>query len=96
LPFGTNDEAVKAYESGRCDVLHHDVSGLMRSFEAFKSHRSRRASRGDLEEPLGPMVRHGDDQCSYRERVLFAMIDAEELGVTQKNVDTWRNRTSPS
>jgi len=38
IAFGSNDEAVKAYESGRCDVFTTDVSGLyMPTFETFKS-----------------------------------------------------------
>src|ERR1700684_408372 len=47
-------------------------------------------------EPLGPMVRHGDDQWfDLVKWVLFAMIDAEELGVTQKNVDEMAKSDKP-
>jgi general L-amino acid transport system substrate-binding protein len=47
-------------------------------------------------EPLGPMVRHGDDQWfDLVKWVLFAMIDAEELGVTQKNVDDMAKSDKP-
>jgi general L-amino acid transport system substrate-binding protein len=89
IAFGSNDEAVKAYESGRCDVFTTDVSGLY-------ADRLKLANPGDhavlpeviSKEPLGPMVRHGDDQWfDLVKWVLFAMVDAEELGVTQKNVD---------
>ena len=39
-------------------------------------------------EPLGPMVRHGDDQWfDIVKWTLFAMVTAEELGITQKNAD---------
>src|SRR5881628_44596 len=63
IAFGTNDEAVKAYESGRCDVFTTDVSGLY-------ADRLKLANPADhvilpeiiSKEPLGPMVRHGDDQ----------------------------------
>ncbi len=89
IAFGTNDEAVKAYESGRCDVFTTDVSGLY-------ADRLKLANAADhvvlpeviSKEPLGPMVRHGDDQWfDIVKWTLFAMVAAEELGITQKNVD---------
>lgn len=89
IAFGTNDEAVKAYESGRCDVFTTDVSGLY-------ADRLKLANVADhvvlpeviSKEPLGPMVRHGDDQWfDVVKWTLYAMIAAEELGITQKNVD---------
>ena len=47
-------------------------------------------------EPLGPMVRHGDDQWfDLVKWVLFAMVDAEELGITQKNVDEMAKSDKP-
>ena len=47
-------------------------------------------------EPLGPMVRHGDDQWfDIVKWVLYAMVDAEELGVTQKNVDDMAKLDKP-
>jgi general L-amino acid transport system substrate-binding protein len=89
IAFSTADEAVKAYESGRCDVFTTDVSGLY----AERLKLANPADHGVLpevisKEPLGPMVRHGDDQWfDIVKWVLFAMVDAEELGITQKNVD---------
>ena len=89
IAFGTNDEAVKAYESGRCDVFTTDVSGLY-------ADRLKLANVADhvvlpeviSKEPLGPMVRHGDDQWfDIVKWTLYAMVAAEELGITQKNVD---------
>jgi general L-amino acid transport system substrate-binding protein len=89
IAFGTADEAVKAYESGRCDVFTTDVSGLY-------AERLKLANSADhvvlpeviSKEPLGPMVRHGDDQWfDLVKWVLFAMVDAEELGITQKSID---------
>ena len=89
IAFGTNDEAVKAYESGRCDVFTTDVSGLY-------ADRLKLANAADhvvlpeviSKEPLGPMVRHGDDQWfDIVKWSLYAMVAAEELGITQKNVD---------
>jgi general L-amino acid transport system substrate-binding protein len=89
IAFGTNDETVKAYESGRCDVFTTDQSGLY-------ANRLKLANPNDhmvlpeiiSKEPLGPMVRHGDDQWfDIVKWTLFAMINAEELGITSKNVD---------
>src|SRR5256886_8336033 len=75
IAFGTNDEAVKPYESGRCDVFTTDVSGLY-------ADRLKLANPADhvvlpeviSKEPLGPMVRHGDDQWfDIVKWTLFAM-----------------------
>jgi len=97
IAFGTNDEAVKAYESGRCDVFTTDVSGLY-------SDRLKLANPADhlvlpeviSKEPLGPMVRHGDDQWfDIVKWTLFAMVTAEELGITQKNVDEMAKSDKP-
>ena len=97
IAFGTADETIKAYESGRCDVFTSDVSQLY----AERLKLSNPADHSVLpevisKEPLGPMVRHGDDQWfDLVKWVLFAMIDAEELGVTQKNVDEMAKSDKP-
>jgi general L-amino acid transport system substrate-binding protein len=97
IAFGTNDEAVKAYESGRCDVFTTDVSGLY-------ADRLKLANPADhvvlpeviSKEPLGPMVRHGDDQwADVVKWTLYAMITAEELGITQKNADEMAKSDKP-
>jgi general L-amino acid transport system substrate-binding protein len=97
IAFATNDEAVKAYESGRCDVFTTDVSGLY-------ADRLKLANVADhvvlpeviSKEPLGPMVRHGDDQwLDIVKWTLYAMVTAEELGMTQKNVDEMAKSDKP-
>jgi general L-amino acid transport system substrate-binding protein len=97
IAFSTADETVKAYESGRCDVFTSDVSQLY-------AERLKLATPADhavlpeviSKEPLGPMVRHGDDQWfDIVKWTLFAMVDAEELGVTQKNVDEMAKSDKP-
>jgi general L-amino acid transport system substrate-binding protein len=97
IAFAGADETVKAYESGRCDVFTTDVSQLY-------AQRLKLANPGDHEvlpeviskEPLGPMVRHGDDQWfDIVKWTLFAMINAEESGVTQKNVDEMAKSDKP-
>ena len=96
IAFGTNDETVKAYEAGRCDVFTTDQSGLY-------ANRLKLANPNDhmvlpeiiSKEPLGPMVRHGDDQWfDLVKWTLFAMITAEELGVTSKNVEQLRQTST--
>jgi general L-amino acid transport system substrate-binding protein len=89
IAFATADDTIKAYESGRCDVFTTDQSGLY-------AERLKLANPADhvvlpeiiSKEPLGPMVRHGDDQWfDIVKWALYAMVTAEELGITQKNVD---------
>jgi len=97
IAFATADETIKAYESGRCDVFTTDASGLY-------AERLKLANPADhvvlpeiiSKEPLGPMVRHGDDQWfDIVKWTLFAMITAEELGITQKNVDEKAKSDNP-
>ncbi len=97
VTFASSDEAIKAYDSGRCDAFTTDASGLY-------AERLRLANSADhivlpeiiSKEPLGPAVRHGDDQWFDVVRwTLFAMINAEELGITSKNTDEMLKSTSP-
>jgi general L-amino acid transport system substrate-binding protein len=97
VAFSSADEVVKAYESGRCDVFTSDVSQLY-------AERLKLSAPDDhavlpeviSKEPLGPVVRHGDDQWfDLVKWTLFAMINAEELGVTQKNVDDMAQSDKP-
>jgi general L-amino acid transport system substrate-binding protein len=84
------EEVLNAYFSGRCDVYTTDHSGLI-------ALRATRATRPDdhvilpeiiSKEPLGPAVRHGDDRWfDIVKWSLFAMIEAEELGLSSKNID---------
>src|ERR1700704_6213411 len=89
IAFVTADETVKAYESGRCDAFSTDVSQLY-------AEKLKLSGPGDhvilpeiiSKEPLAPAVRRGDDQwLSVVKWVQFAMLDAEELGVSSKTVD---------
>ena len=97
IAFSTADETVKAYEAGRCDVFTADVSQLY-------AERLKLANPNDhavlpeviSKEPLGPVVRHGDDQWfDIVKWTLFAMVNAEELGITQKNVDEMAKSDKP-
>jgi len=87
--FATDEETVKAYDSGRCDAYTTDASGLY-------AERLKLSAPDDhmvlpeiiSKEPLGPSVRK--DDIPWFEIVQwthFALVTAEELGVTQANVD---------
>ena len=86
--FATADEAIKAYDSGRCDSFTTDVSQLYG--ERLKlSNPDDNVVLPDVisKEPLGPSVRQGDDQWfNLVKWTHYAMINAEELGVTKANV----------
>ena len=89
------DEAVAAYASGRCDVYTTDKSGLA-------AQRTKLANPSDhmvlpetiSKEPLGPVVRHGDNQ--WKDVVtwsIFAQVNAEEMGISSKNVAKIKSET---
>ena len=97
VTFATANEAVKAYDAGRCDAYTTDASGLY-------AERLRLSNPNDhivlpeiiSKEPLGPAVRHGDDQWfDIVKWVLFAMLNAEELNITQNNVDEMVKSSNP-
>ena len=89
VALGSNSEAVAAYESGRCDAYTTDASGLYAT-------RIKLGTPDDhiilpeiiSKEPLGPAVRQGDSQWFNVVRwSLYALVGAEEYGVTKANVD---------
>ena len=88
VPLETNAEARAAYEAERCDVYTTDVSGLAATKSTFDDPDAHTIYPQIIsKEPLGPLVRQGDDQWADIARwVLNALITAEELGVTQANV----------
>ncbi|MBP7065968.1 amino acid ABC transporter substrate-binding protein [Ferrovibrio sp.] len=84
------DEVVGAYVSGRCDVFTTDRSQLasVRATQTPKPEEHILLPEVISKEPLGPMVRHGDDQWMDLVRwSLFAMVEGEEYGITSANVD---------
>jgi general L-amino acid transport system substrate-binding protein len=95
--FEKFEEANAAYDAGRCDAYTTDQSGLY-------SIRLTLAAPDDhvvlpeiiSKEPLGPAVRQGDDQ--WFDIVMwagYALVQAEEFGITQANVDEMKNSTNP-
>ena len=84
------EEVTNAYFSGRCDVYTTDVSGLV----SVRGSRAQNPADHVIlpevisKEPLGPAVRHGDDRWfDIVKWSLFAMIEAEEMGLTSKSID---------
>jgi general L-amino acid transport system substrate-binding protein len=93
------DEVIAAFFSGRCDSFTTDSSALA-------AQRTGRASNPDdyvilperiSKEPLAPVVRHGDNQ--WRDIVtwvIYALMDAEEKGIAQKNLDDMTKNDDPN
>ena len=95
ITFDTSDESAKSLEAGRCDVLTSDQSQLY-------AQRIKLGAPNDWvvlpevisKEPLGPLVRRGDeDWMAIVKWTLFAMLNAEELGVDSKNVEALAKET---
>ena len=98
VAFEKADEVVAAYDAGRCDVYTTDASGLY-------AQRLKLTNPGDhvvlpeiiSKEPLGPVVRQGDDQWfNLVKWTHFAMVNAEELGITSANVDEMKGSDNPA
>ena len=96
--FETQEATNKAYFTGRCQVYTTDASGLA-------SVRNKEATNPDdhlilpeliSKEPLGPSVRRGDDEWfAIVKWVVYALLEAEEYGITQANVDQMKSSTDP-
>jgi general L-amino acid transport system substrate-binding protein len=95
--FATADEAIKAYEAGRCDSYTTDSSGLYGE-RVLLSDPSGSIVLPEIisKEPLSPAVRQGDDNWEDIVRwTHYAMVDAEELGVSKVNVSEQMNSANP-
>ena len=92
------DEIVRAFQAGRCDAFTTDKSQLAGTRTTLDKPDSYVILPEDFsKEPLGPMVRQGDEQWFNVVRwALFAMIEAEEYGITSKNVDEMLKSTNPN
>jgi general L-amino acid transport system substrate-binding protein len=97
VAFDRNDEVLSAYNAGRCDVHTTDASGLY-------AERLRLADPDEhmilpeiiSKEPLGPVVRQGDDQWfNVVKWTYFALLNAEELGINSENVDQMKDSSNP-
>ena len=91
------DEVIKAYQSGRCNTISADVSQLY----ALRLNLGKPADHVILpdlisKEPLAPVVRQRDDDWMMIVKwTMYAMINAEELGITSKNIDQALKSTKP-
>jgi general L-amino acid transport system substrate-binding protein len=88
--FETQEATNKAYFAGRCQAYTTDASGLasVRNKEAGNPEDHVILPELISKEPLGPAVRRGDDEFfTLAKWVVFALIEAEEYGITQANVD---------
>ncbi|MCC6211568.1 MAG: amino acid ABC transporter substrate-binding protein [Burkholderiales bacterium] len=93
------EEVLNAYFTGRCDVYTTDVSGLV----AVRASRAPKPAEHVIlpevisKEPLGPAVRHGDDRWfDIVKWSLYAMIEAEELGLSSKNIEQQAGSANPA
>ncbi len=97
VTFATADQAVKAYDTGRCDAYTTDSSGLYGERLRLADPNANIVLPEIIsKEPLSPAVRQGDDSWEDLVRwTHYAMVDAEELGVNQHNVDDMRKSAAP-
>lgn len=98
LTFDKTEESVQAYEAGQCNAFTADASQLY----AFRLNLAEPDDHIVLpeiisKEPLGPVVRQGDDQWfNLVKWTVFALIEAEELGITSANIDEKRSSENPA
>ncbi|MCE8018796.1 amino acid ABC transporter substrate-binding protein [Halomonas sp. MCCC 1A11036] len=97
IVFDTSEQTVGGYEAGRCDVLTSDTSQLA-ALRIQLSDPDQSVILPEIisKEPLGPVVRQGDDQWfNIVKWSLFAMLNAEEMGITRDNVDEMLESEDP-
>ncbi|PRY76300.1 general L-amino acid transport system substrate-binding protein [Yoonia maritima] len=89
VPIETNAEGQQQYLAGACDVYTTDASGLAATRATFENPADHVLLPEIIsKEPLGPLVRHGDNEWGDIARwTLNALITAEELGVTSENIE---------
>jgi general L-amino acid transport system substrate-binding protein len=97
VAFQDEDVALKAYESGRCDAFTTDSSGLYAERLRLTNPDEHMVLPDIIsKEPLASAVRQGDDQwLNVVKWTHFAMLDAEEAGITSKNVDDMLKSENP-
>ena len=98
VAFEKADEVVQAYDAGRCDTYTTDKSGLAAQRTKMKNPDEHIVLPETIsKEPLGPAVRHGDQVWEDIVRwSLFAMIEAEEYGITSANADSMTTSENPA
>lgn len=96
--FEKYDEVIAAYEAGRCDAFTTDRSGLFAQRIKLKKPEDHTILPDVIsKEPLGPVVRQGDDQWfNLVKWTLFALIEAEELGIDSNNINNQTLQKKPA
>lgn len=96
--FETIEQTFGAYDSGRCDAVTSDISQLLAQKTTLKQPGDH-VVLGEVmsKEPLGPVVRHGDDQwLDIAKWVAYGLIQAEEFAITSQNVATFADNKDPN
>lgn len=91
-------EVVAAYDLGRCTALSADASALY-AYKNILTNPDEHIIFADIiaKQPLGPIVNRGDDQWfNIVKWSLFALINAEELGITSKNIEDMKSSKVPA
>ncbi|TVO76691.1 amino acid ABC transporter substrate-binding protein [Sedimenticola selenatireducens] len=98
VTFDTSDETVKAFDAGRCDALTSDQSQLYAlRIKLGNPDGATVLPEVISKEPLGPVTAQGDDEWYKIVRwSLFAMVNAEEMGITSGNVDAKMSSDDPN
>lgn len=98
VAFEKADEVVQAYDAGRCDVYTTDRSGLAAQRLKMTDPNAHTVLPEIIsKEPLGPVVRQGDDQWfNIVKWVHNAMVNAEEMGITSANAAEMVNSDNPN
>jgi general L-amino acid transport system substrate-binding protein len=97
VAFEKNEEVLAAYQDGRCDVFTTDQSGLYADKLKFANPDEHIVLPEIIsKEPLGPLVRQGDDAWfNVVKWTYYALLNAEELGVTSANVEEMKASPNP-
>lgn len=98
LVFDTSEQTVQGFSAGRCDVLTSDRSQLAALRSKLADPNSAVILPNTIsKEPLGPVVRQGDDQWfNIVKWALFVQVNAEEMGLTSANVDEMKSSDNPN
>jgi len=98
ITYDTSGQTIEGFKSGRCDVVTSDASQLYGLVLKVKDPSTVKVLPEIIsKEPLGPVVRQGDDKWfNIVKWTHIAMLNAEEMGVTQANVDTMKNSKNPN
>ena len=98
ITYDTSGQTIEGFKSGRCDVVTSDASQLYGLVLKVKDPSSVKVLPEIIsKEPLGPVVRQGDDKWfNIVKWSHIAMLNAEEMGITQANVDSMGNSNNPN